>query len=380
MAAFPERMRRRMLEVVARIRVTRFCGLMVILLLPGIALTQEVFSGGSEPKIYSDQYSASCQQNEPPNVYKQAGMNPLVCHGQSGPQDSRKRCSYRGMREIAHIGETCYYCAPIVPPINGIIVPYSQVPGATNQGFKCSVDQVDPDCMAICSKSGDLAYTPPGSNGYVPAPKSGPPIVYSTPFPGPLGGDRQVAGPDPCMAGPGYNYCDNGPGARLPAGCICSNPGPGGGLPPTARQPVPQKPLNGNLDICDHPPEEGNNQALNQAWYQWCIDWQKLLEEKVAKPLTAQFGNVLSPPGSKYKYVQITYDAKVRITNNRQATVVGQYTYWSSDGNRTGFAFAQRTETLFNQLKGQVPPFPAGSKYASIDRPQAYTMHLSNNR
>jgi hypothetical protein len=104
-------------------------------------------------------------------------MNPLVCHGESGPQDSKKQCSDPGMRVIAHIGETCYYCAPIVPATNGIIVPFGQVQNATNQGFKCGADQVDPDCMAICSKPGNPAFTPPGINGGVPTPRPGPPAL-----------------------------------------------------------------------------------------------------------------------------------------------------------------------------------------------------------
>jgi hypothetical protein len=301
-------------------------------------------------------------------------MNPLVCHGESGPQDSKKQCSYPGMRVIAHIGETCYYCAPIVPATNGIIVPFGQVQNATNQGFKCGADQVDPDCMAICSKPGNPAYTPPGINGGVPTPKPGPPAVDSTPFPGPLGGIPQVAGPNPCMAGPGYNYCDNGPGARLPAGCICSNPGPGGGLPPTGRQPVPQKPLNGNVDICELPPKEPGNAALDQAWYQWCLDWQKLLAEKVAKPLLQEFQKVQMPPNSGDQYVRFEYHGMLRITKDHQATVVGKYTYSSTDDNRSAGAFVQRVNALFNQLNGQVPPFPAGSKLAWFDRKQDYVV------
>jgi hypothetical protein len=48
-----------MLEVVARLLRRQVCRLMVILLIPGIALAQEVFSGRTAPKTYSDQYSAS---------------------------------------------------------------------------------------------------------------------------------------------------------------------------------------------------------------------------------------------------------------------------------------------------------------------------------
>lgn len=49
-------------------------------------------------------------------------------------------------------------------------------------------------------------------------------------MPGPAGGIGYVPGPDPCRPkGPGgYDYCANGPGARLPPGCFC-----GGGPDPT---------------------------------------------------------------------------------------------------------------------------------------------------
>jgi hypothetical protein len=222
--ASPWCMRRSLLDVVAGMRVTLFLALMVVLLIPGFALAQEVFSSSAAPTTYSDQYSGRCEENEPPNVFKQVGMNPLVCHGQSGPEDSEKQCSYTGMTMIAHIGQTCYYCAPIVPPINGIIVPSDQVGNATNQGYKCGADQVDPDCMSICSKTGTLKYTPPGPNGGLPGPKSGPPAVYRTEVPGPAGGTGYTPGNNPCLPqGPGgYDYCQNGPGARLPAGCTCN--------------------------------------------------------------------------------------------------------------------------------------------------------------
>ncbi len=42
-------------------------------------------------------------------------------------------------------------------------------------------------------------------------------------MPGPAGGIGFVQGPDPCRPkGPGgYDYCQNGPGGALPAGCVC---------------------------------------------------------------------------------------------------------------------------------------------------------------
>jgi hypothetical protein len=212
-----------------RMPAAHFCVLIVIQLIPCLARTQDTFSGGSgssaAPTAYSDQFSTSCIQGEGPNVFKQVGMNPLACHGQQGPQDSQGKCSYAGMTMIAHVGETCYYCAPIVPPLNGIIIPFDQVRNATSQGFSCFGDQVDPDCMSVCTKPGSLQYTPSTVDKSPPVPPGeGPPPGYK-PIPGPDGGVGTVTSTaNPCLPqGPGgYNYCDNGPGARLPAGCSCT--------------------------------------------------------------------------------------------------------------------------------------------------------------
>jgi hypothetical protein len=194
-------------------------------LLPALACSQETFAGGANP-TYTDSSSGSCIEGEPPNVFKQVGMNPLACHGQQGPQDSQGKCSYAGMTMIAHIGETCYYCAPIVPPLNGIIIPFDQVRNATSQGFSCFGDQVDPDCMSICTKPGSLKYVPGTVDKSPPvSPGEGPQSGYIAPMPGPDGGVGTVTSTsNPCLPqGPGgYNYCDNGPGARLPAGCSCT--------------------------------------------------------------------------------------------------------------------------------------------------------------
>src|SRR5208337_3345597 len=53
-----KRMQRNMVDIVAGMRATHFRELMVILLVPGIALAQEVFSGGNgtAPTTYSDQF------------------------------------------------------------------------------------------------------------------------------------------------------------------------------------------------------------------------------------------------------------------------------------------------------------------------------------
>ena len=366
-----------MVDVVARMRATHFRELTVILLVPGIALAQEVFSA-TAPTTYSDQFSGSCEQSEPPNVFKQVGMNPLVCHGQVGPQDSQKHCSYAGMTMIAHIGETCYYCAPITPPINGIIIPFDQVRNATSEGFSCAADQVDPNCMAICSKPGSLKYNPPPISGGTPNPvpvTGGPPTNKSGPMPGPAGGIGYVPGPDPCIAGGGYNYCNNGPGARLPPGCICKNPAPGQPVTIVSDQQnyelVPQKRLESTTDVCKNPPTEPGNAKLNAAWYLWCTKWQELVDEKVVQPLVQKFQHVPTP-NNGWQDVQITYQANVRITKDGQAGVAGRFLVWSSDNNQTANAVGKEAITLFSKLKGQIPPFPEGSNIAWLERSQSY--------
>jgi hypothetical protein len=182
---------------------------------------------------YEDQSSESCEKQNENNPY--TGMDPLTCYGVMAPTDSRGQCSLGGMKVWKQQGNTCYYCSPITSPPNTIIVPMDQVGAADNQGFRCGEDQADA-CMAICS--GGNTYTPPlgtkiegGGPGLppTPAPKEGGPPPNYAPMPGPAGGIGYVPGANPCLPfGPGgYDYCQNGPGARLPAGCECSkNPAP----------------------------------------------------------------------------------------------------------------------------------------------------------
>jgi hypothetical protein len=159
-------------------------------------------------------------------------MNPLVCYGVMGPTDSRGQCSLRGLYVFKQEGNTCYYCQPINPPIEGFIVSMDDLAAADAQGFRCGVDQEDPDCYAICSGNG--SFKPPAGteNGSgpgpgpttggpsAPGPPSGPQEM-SGPKPGPLQGYVTNA-PDPCLPfGPGgYDYCAN-PANTRPAGCIC---------------------------------------------------------------------------------------------------------------------------------------------------------------
>ena len=147
----------------------RLAALIGLLLVSRLAIGQEVFSSGSAPPTYSDEFSGNCHQGQPPNIWVQLGMNPMACRGQVFPQDSNRQCSLRGMQLLGHIGENCYYCSPMKPPIKGILLPFDQVGNAQHQGYACGVDQLDPNCTAICSKSnGDTHYTPPGPPSNTP--------------------------------------------------------------------------------------------------------------------------------------------------------------------------------------------------------------------
>jgi hypothetical protein len=144
-------------------------GVVVALLTICHVNAQEQFASGDAP-TYSDQFSNSCIQSEPPNPFKQAGMNPLVCRGVMAPQASNGQCNLAGLVVLSHVGTSCYYCSPISMPPNAIIIPFDQVGQATNQGFQCGADQVDPNCMAICWKSSGTKYTPPPVTGGAPTP------------------------------------------------------------------------------------------------------------------------------------------------------------------------------------------------------------------
>ena len=51
-----------------------------------MAIGQEVFSSGSAPPTYSDEFSGNCHQGQPPNIWVHLGMNPMACRGQVFPQ------------------------------------------------------------------------------------------------------------------------------------------------------------------------------------------------------------------------------------------------------------------------------------------------------
>ena len=198
---------------------------------------------------YTDQSSDTCEQQNANNPY--AGMNPLVCYGVMFPADSRGECSLQGMTVLKKEGNECYFCSPITSPPS-IIIPMDQVGAAESQGWGCGLDQADA-CMVICH--GGKTYSPiPGSvvkgggPGLPPTPaptQGGPPPGYA-PMPGPAGGIGYTPGANPCAPfGPGgYDYCNNGPSARLPAGCVCSKSTPAPpATKPTTTNKQPSNPI-----------------------------------------------------------------------------------------------------------------------------------------
>ncbi|HVN94398.1 MAG TPA: hypothetical protein VMT38_11910 [Terracidiphilus sp.] len=200
---------------------------------------------------YEDKSSQTCEEQNQNNPY--TGMDPLTCHGEMAPEDSRGQCSLNIGSVWKHVDGTCYYCAPITLPPEAIVVPMDQVGTAESQGFGCGADQADA-CMAVCY--GGRTYSPPpgtivkgGGPGLPPTlkpPQGGPPPGYA-PQPGPAGGIGYVPGANPCLPqGPGgYDYCQNGPGAWLPAGCQCTkNGGTQKQQPPPNQNNQPNTPPN----------------------------------------------------------------------------------------------------------------------------------------
>ena len=203
--------------------------------------TSKTFSLSATVDTYSDAASTSCEKG---NTSPYAGMDPLACYGVMAPTDSAGQCSLSGMSVFKKVGGTCYYCQPIVPPTPGILVPLDDIAAAGRQGYRCGVDQADPNCMAVCTReSGSGPFVPPpgttlesgpGPGGPLPGPGPGPttpPPPTSRPGP-PLSGS--VTSGNPCLPfGPGgYDYCANPPGTQ-PAGCVCSKAGNKPGTPPS---------------------------------------------------------------------------------------------------------------------------------------------------
>jgi hypothetical protein len=122
----------------------RLAALIGLLLVSRLAIGQEVFSSGSAPPTYSDEFSGNCHQGQPPNIWVQLGMNPMACRGQVFPQDSNRQCSLRGVQLLGHIGETCYYCSPIKP--------HSHLPQLTSR-FSRDIPATDTRALPAASAS-----------------------------------------------------------------------------------------------------------------------------------------------------------------------------------------------------------------------------------
>jgi hypothetical protein len=124
-------------------------------------------------QAYYDQFSTDCSRN---NSSPYAGMDPLTCYGVMMPAASNGQClGARGWQLLKQEGTTCYFCQPLDPPINGVIVPTDQLNQARIEGFKCGVDQADLNCMAVCTReTGSGPYVPPGGPYPIPQPKPPP--------------------------------------------------------------------------------------------------------------------------------------------------------------------------------------------------------------
>ena len=110
--------------------------LIFLLLVTSRVRAQDIFSTSTvNASPYQDEFSRNCEPSNSANPY--AGMDPLSCHGVMAPVDSRNQCSLRGMTLLQKWGNTCYYCQPINPPINGIILPLDQIAKAGRQGYRC---------------------------------------------------------------------------------------------------------------------------------------------------------------------------------------------------------------------------------------------------
>jgi hypothetical protein len=231
-------------------RAAMVCALGVVLLLSafpvaaqqnGSANPSQKFSLGASTDVYQDSASTSCDSS---NTSPYKGMDPLACYGVMAPTDSGGRCSLAGMTIFKQTGGTCYYCKPIQPPTPGILVPIDDIAAADRQGYRCGVDQADPNCMAVCTReSGSGSFVPPSGTTLVAGPPPGPGQPPASPRNPPAAPPRPPlqgsASGNPCQPfGPtGYDYCAN-PAGTQPPGCVCSPPGNKG----LFRDKIPPKP------------------------------------------------------------------------------------------------------------------------------------------
>ena len=170
------------------------------------APSQIQLSGGVSASVYADSASDSCEEQNANNPF--AGMNPLVCKGEVMPTAGPGVCNFPGMQLIKREGNTCFYCYPLNPPINGIILPIDQAGYAEQQGFRCGADEADA-CMLICTGTGTFRLPPgvrqvsgpPGAqppNSQPPSPPNPPPPAAPAQPNEPAPGGTQQPAPQTC--------------------------------------------------------------------------------------------------------------------------------------------------------------------------------------
>lgn len=350
------------------------------------------FSGTGQPsQVFSDQFSNSCSSGSQ-NPY--AGMNPLICKGVQGPADTAGRCSLKGMRLLHQYGNTCYYCQPLNPPIQGIIVPMDQLGPANQQGFRCGIDEADPKCYAVCM--GGRRYVPPSqspptSTGRQAAGGCTPPDNLSIADRARWYQENVLSGRVRCKGA--YDPCDNpsapawctdkgqtvytGEPARPGAAGQAGNGGPGD---PGGRE--------ASTDTCqEKPPETGTDritgQLLSAEWEQWCLAWQELFTAKVVDTLSKKYG------ARFYKdYKQIYFQFRATAVQYRSDGLFGleggravgqypkEYMQLQSEFDSDAWAALRSLQSdLNNSPKTREKlKFPAGSQYSPKSKNQTTTI------
>jgi hypothetical protein len=138
----------------------------------------------SQGKEYSDANSNECSKN---NTSPYAGMNPLQCAPASVSADGAGGCSLPNATFLRKVGNSCYYCAPLNPPIQGFVIPMDMLAQVDRLGYSCAVDPSNPGCTAVCT-GGPIPGTPTGpplESGNPPGPGQ-PPVLAQLP-PGGIG-------------------------------------------------------------------------------------------------------------------------------------------------------------------------------------------------
>ena len=162
-------------------RAPWWAAIAVLVLSPALSRAQEQpqgqpaadqFSVGME---YTDAASNECSKN---NTSPYAGMNPLQCATASVSADGAGGCSLPNATFLRKVGNVCYFCAPLNPPIKGFVIPMDTLPQVEQLGYSCSVDPSNPGCTSVCT--GTPLMPPAGGPGgkglgFTPDPSLPPP-------------------------------------------------------------------------------------------------------------------------------------------------------------------------------------------------------------